>query len=66
LSILTKETEIEKNNPLVVPGTLVQGKRNYATIEVKGEVNQRKCIIKDFDEYGVKQWEIEIGEEDLR
>ena len=66
LSILTKETEIEINNPLVVPGTLVQGKRNYATIEVKGEVNQRKCIIKDFDEYGVKQWEIEIGEEDLR
>lgn len=66
LSILTKETEIEKNNPQVVPGSLVQGKRNYATVSVTGDVNHRKCTIKDFDEYGVQLWEYIIDENELK
>ena len=66
LSLLTKETDIELNNPQVIPGTLVQGKRNYANISITGKQNNRTCIIRDFDEYGKIQWEIKINEDELR
>lgn len=66
LSLLSKVTDIELNNPQVVQGTLVEGKRNYGTVRVEGPENERKCIIRDFDEYGVQQWEITLHEADLR
>lgn len=66
LSILTKETEIEKNNPQVIPHTLVQGKHNYARFTIRGDAKNRVCNVECFDEYGIMLWKLSIPAEELK
>ncbi len=66
LSILSKETDIEKNNPQVIAKTLVEGKRNFAKIEITGSLGHRICTIHDIDEYGIEQWQISLKEDELK
>ncbi|PJZ70021.1 PhoD-like phosphatase [Leptospira perolatii] len=51
---------ITEQNPLRIPGTLVDDKRNFAVIEVKGKLPSRKLSIRVFDKDGSELWLQEI------
>jgi alkaline phosphatase D len=66
LSLVSKEHEMEMNNPQVVKGTLVQHERNYGQISITGQLGNRICTLYDYDEDGILKWKFEINENDLK
>lgn len=55
----THDVSRERDNPRLVPGTLVGG-RNYCSLEFSGPRAGRKLILRAFDTRGEKLWEKEI------
>ena len=55
----------ERENPDVVPGTLV-GKRQFGMIRVSGPGNDRRVALESYDATGARLWRHEIRARDLR
>ena len=55
----------ERDNPQVVPGTLV-GKRQFGLIRVTGPGNARRIALESYDQKGALLWRHELAARDLR
>lgn len=55
----------ERENPQVVPGTLV-GKRQFGLIRVSGPGNDRRIVLESYDQRGTLLWRQEIRARELR
>jgi alkaline phosphatase D len=55
----------ERDNPQVVPGTLV-GKRQFGLIKVSGPGNDRRIELSSRDQHGALLWKHELRARDLR
>jgi alkaline phosphatase D len=53
---VAKSTDLERNNPDVVPGTLFE-ERNFATLTVSGPRTRRELTLELRDTRGDKRWE---------
>lgn len=56
----------EFTNPLRVPGTLVNDKRNFGILKFSGNRQERKVILETYDITGVCRWTKEIHANELR
>jgi alkaline phosphatase D len=55
----------ERNNPQVVPGTLV-GKRQFGLIRISGPGNDRSIALESYDQAGTMLWRQQLRALDLR
>jgi alkaline phosphatase D len=60
-----KPDAAERDNPQVVPGTLV-GRRQFGLIRVTGPGNARRIALESYDATGTLLWRHELGASDLR
>lgn len=60
----THDISRERNNPGLVPGTLV-GERNYCSLEFSGPRANRLLVLRAFDARGEKLWEKEIKRHEI-
>jgi alkaline phosphatase D len=56
---------VERDNPDVVPGTLV-GKRQFGLIRLTGPAKARRIALESYDQKGVLLWRHELRAQDLR
>jgi alkaline phosphatase D len=56
---------VERDNPDVVPGTLV-GKRQFGMIRLTGPAKTRRIALESYDQKGVLLWRHELRAQDLR
>lgn len=55
----------EENNPLRIPGTLVNDKRNFGIIEVTGKRKERVLKMRVIDSTGAERWSHSLKQQDL-
>lgn len=60
-----KPAKEELNNPARVPGTLVEGARNFGLIEASGTAKERKLTLRTLDGGGKERWRHEIKASEL-
>lgn len=56
----------EFSNPLRVPGTLVNDKRNFGMLRFSGPRQDRKVLMETYDAAGTVRWSKEVRANDLR
>jgi alkaline phosphatase D len=56
---------VEKQNPQVVPGTLI-GRRQFGMIRVTGPENDRRLVLESYDTTGNLLWRHEVRASDLK
>jgi alkaline phosphatase D len=56
---------VEKQNPQVVPGTLI-GQRQFGMIRVTGPENDRSVALESYDATGKRLWRHEVRARDLK
>lgn len=62
---MAKPAKEELNNPARVPGTLVEGARNFGLIEASGTAKKRKLLLRTLDGGGKERWRHEIRASEL-